>query len=128
MVLRLELDLAETDRGGRRRPLTDGYRASLSFGRRRRGVEPIVHDAIVVLEDADALEPGGAATARAWVVSPDELPRSLGPDDVVTLLENDRIVGRARVLELLSDTTPQPLRDLADAKRRPLGLRADERP
>ena len=119
-VLRLELDLAATDRGGRRRPLTDGYRASLSFGRRRRGIEPIVHDAIVVLEDADTLLPGAAATARAWVVSPDELPRSLAPDDVVTLLENDRIIGRARVLELLSDATPQPLRDLRAAKTRAL--------
>jgi hypothetical protein len=121
LVLRLELDLAPTDREGRRRPLTDGYRASLSFGRRRRGVEPIVHDAIVVLEDTDSLLPGSAAVARAWVVSPEELPRSLAAGSVVTLLENDRIVGRARVLELLSDPTPQPLRDLAAAKRRVIG-------
>ena len=108
IVLRLELDLAATDRGGRRQPLTDGYRASLSFGRRRRGIEPIVHDAIVVLEEGDTLLPGAAATARAWVVSPDELPRSLDVDDVLTLLENDRIIGRARVLEILTDATPHP--------------------
>jgi hypothetical protein len=125
-VLRLELDLAPTDRGGRRRSVTDGYRASLSFGRRRRGTEPIVHDAIIVLESSSSLPPGGAALARAWVVSPDELPRSLAPDDVVTLLENDRIVGRARILEVLSDPTPQPLHDLVAARTRPLSSGAPD--
>ena len=120
LVLRLLVELAPTDRGGRRRPVTDGYRASLSLGRRRRDVEPIVHDAILVLEDRDALPPGESGPARAWVVSPDELPRSLAPDAIVTLLEADRIVGRATVLELLSDPTPQPLQDLAGAKRRRL--------
>ena len=115
------MELAPTDRGGRRRALTDGYRASLSFGRRRRDVEPVVHDAILVLEDADELAPGGSARARAWVVSPEELPRSLGVDAIVTLLESDRIVGRATVLELLADPTPHPLRDLRGAKTRQLG-------
>ena len=114
------MDLAVADRGGRRRPVTDGYRASLSFGRRRRDVEPVVHDAILVLESGDALAPGGSATARAWVVSPDDLPRSLDVGTVVTLLENDRIVGRARVLALLRDPSPQPLRDLRAARSRPL--------
>ena len=120
LVLRLAVELAPTDRGGRRRALADGYRASLSFGRRRRDVEPIVHDAILVLEEADSLEPGASATARAWVLMADELPRSLGVGSVVTLLERDRIIGRAEVLELLSDPTPQPLRDLAAAKVRRL--------
>ena len=120
LVLRLELELAPTDRGGLRRPLTDGYRASLSFGRRRRDIEPIVHDAIVVLEDQDALTPGARAIARAWVVLPDELPRSLEEGSVVTLLEGDRIVGRAEVLGLYEDPTPSPLSDLAAAKRRAL--------
>ena len=120
MVLRLALDLAPSDRGGRRRPVTDGYRASLSFGRRRRGIEPIVHDAVLVLEDADELPPGGSATARAWVVLPDELPGSLCEGSVVSLLERDRIVGRAEVLALHSDPVPRPLEDLAAAKTRDL--------
>jgi hypothetical protein len=121
LVLRLDVDLAPSDRGGRRRPVVDGYRASLSFGRRRRGVEPIVHDAVLVLEDAEELAPGGRAVARAYVVLPEELPRSLDVDTVLTLLERDRIVGRARVLDLLEDPTPRPLGDLAAARRRPLG-------
>jgi hypothetical protein len=121
IVLRLDLDLAPADRGGRRRPITDGYRASMSFGRRRRDVEPVVHDAVLVLEDTPELAPGARATARAYVILPDELPRSLGPGSVFTLLESDRIIGRAELLETLEDPTPQPLRDLGAAKRRRLG-------
>lgn len=124
LVLRLLVELAPTDRGGRRRPLTDGYRASLSFGRRRRDVEPIVHDAILVLDEVEELAAGGSARARAWIVSPDDLPHSLGVDSIVTLLEGDRIVGRATVLELLEDPTPFPLKDLAAAKARRLSSRA----
>jgi arginine decarboxylase len=100
--------------------VTDGYRASMSFGRRRRDVEPVVHDAVVVVEGAATLAPGARGTVRAWVVSPDELPRSLAPEAVFTLLEGDRIVGRAELLEVLADPTPQPLADLRAAKRRRL--------
>ena len=120
LVLRLEVDLAPADRGGRRRAVTDGYRASMSFGRRRRDVEPVVHDAVLVLEDRAELAPGERGVARAWVVSPDELPRALEEGDVFTLLEQDRIVGRAQLLARLEDPTPQPLRDLAAAKTRAL--------
>jgi len=118
LVLRLAVDLAPYERGGRRRPLTDGYRASLSFGRRRGNDEPVVHDAVLVLEDVAELPPGGRATTRAWVLLPEQLPRSLAVGSVVTLLERDRIVGRARVIELLVDPTPSPLNDIAAAKSR----------
>lgn len=116
VVLRLTVDLAETERGGRRRPVRDGYRASLSFGRRRRGVEPIVHDAVLVFEAVSSLAPGASAVARAWMF--DDLPRQL--DDVFALLENDRIIGRAHLLSVHEDDTPQPLADLAAAKVRPI--------
>jgi hypothetical protein len=122
-VLRIALELVPTDRGGRRRPLTDGYRASMSFGRRRRDVEPVVHDAVLVLEDVAELAPGAGAVARAWVLMPDELPRFVAEDTTFTLLENDRIVGRAEVIEVLADPTPFPLRDLGAAKARPLRTR-----
>jgi hypothetical protein len=120
LVLRLELELVPTDRGGRRRPVTDGYRASMSFGRRRRDVEPVVHDAVLVLEDVAELAPSERAIARAWVISPDELPRSLENGSVFTLLEGDRIVGRAVLIGVLEDPTVQPLRDLTGAKTRRL--------
>ena len=121
VVLRIRLELVPTDRGGRRRPLVDGYRASMSFGRRRRSdVEPVVHDAVLVLEASGALAPGETGIARAWVLLPEELPRSLAEGSVFTLLERDRIVGRAEVLGVYEDPTPQALRDLEAAKTREL--------
>ena len=121
VVLRLRLELLPTDRGGRRRPVTDGYRASLSFGRRRRGdAEPVVHDAVLVLEGADTLAPGATGVARAWVLLGDELPRALDDGAVFTLLEGDRIVARAELLGRYEDPSPHALRDLAAAKARVL--------
>jgi hypothetical protein len=123
VVLRLQLTLVPTERGGRRRPLGDGYCASLSFGRRRRGVEPIVHDAILVLEDVSELAPGGSAIARAWVLLPDEFPRAVRAGTRLTLLERDRIVAGATVLGLYDDPTPLPVSDFSAAKRRTLSDR-----
>jgi hypothetical protein len=54
---------------------------------------------------------------------PDELPRSLAPGSVFTLLEGDRIVARAELIELLEDRSPHPLSDLAAAKTRRLAPR-----
>jgi ribosomal-protein-serine acetyltransferase len=120
LVLRLSLELAGSGRGGRRRPVLDGYRASMSFGQRRRGVEPVVHDAIVVLEDRSMLAPGQRGLARAWVLMPEELPRSVSVGSVLALLEGDQIVGRAEILAICSDPTPHPLQDLRAAKTRAL--------
>ena len=120
VVLRLSLELVGADRGGRRRPVLDGYRASLSFGQRRRGIEPVVHDAILVLEHGSMLPPGARGDARAWVLMGEELPRSLAAGSVLTFLEDDRIVGRAEILGIYSDPTPRPLEDLRAAKTRPL--------
>jgi RimJ/RimL family protein N-acetyltransferase len=120
LVLRLSLELVPSGRGGRRRPVLDGYRASMSFGQRRRGVEPVVHDAILVLEDDSMLAAGRRAVARAWVLMADELPRSLAVGSVLALLEGDEIVGRAEILTICRDPTPQPLQDLRAAKTRPL--------
>ncbi|HEX8204966.1 MAG TPA: hypothetical protein VF587_02785 [Solirubrobacteraceae bacterium] len=85
----------------------------------------MVHDAVLVLEEGASLAPGSSGVARAWVVSPDELPHVVAPDAIATLLEGDRIVGRATILEVLSDDTPQPLGDLAAAKSRRLYARSE---
>jgi hypothetical protein len=79
-----------------------------------------VHDAIVVLERSSALAPGQRGHARAWVLMPQELPRSVRVGSVFTLLEGDRIVGRAEILAMCSDPKQQPLEDLRAAKTRPL--------
>jgi ribosomal-protein-serine acetyltransferase len=120
LVLRLSLELVACDRAGRRRPVVDGYRASMSFGQLRRGIEPVVHDAIVVLEHGSTLAPGQHGLARAWVLMPDELPRSVGVGSVFTFLEGDQIVGRAEVLAMCSDPTLRPLQNLHAAKTRRL--------
>ena len=120
VVLRLSLDLVPSDRGGRRQPVRDGYRASMSFGRRRRGIEPVVHGAIVILEHGAMLAPGRRGLARAWVLMPGELPQSVGVGSVFTLLEGDHIVGRAEILAMYSDPTPRPLEDMPAAKARQL--------
>jgi hypothetical protein len=112
LVLRIAVHVAPDHR----RPLRDGYRASLSFGRRRRAIEPIVYDAVLVFEAGEGLAPGERGIARAYVF--DELPRHVEP--VFTFLEGDRIVARAELLETLEDPSPRPLADLAAAKRRRL--------
>lgn len=125
LVLRLAVDLAPTDRGGRRRPVFDGYRASLSFGRRRRHEEPIVHDAVLVLESGETLAPGAAGIARAYPFLEDDLPRGVAAGRMLTLLEQDRIIGRAELLGYADDPEPSPLADLTAAKTRSLILREE---
>ena len=106
LVLRLAVEVF------RERPITDGYRASLSFGQTRgRAEEPIVHDGILVWEDDEV--------ARVWVVEPRYLPR-FDAGRVLTFLEGERVVARARVLARLEDRASEPLADLRAAKRRPL--------
>jgi hypothetical protein len=112
LVLRIEVHVAPDHR----RALRDGYRASISFGRRRRTIEPIVYDAVLVFEEGEGLSPGERGVARAYVF--DDLPRHVEP--VFTLLEGERIVARAELLEMLEDPSPQPLADLRDAKTRRL--------
>lgn len=112
LVLRIDVHVAPDHR----RALRDGYRASISFGRRRRTIEPIVYDAVLVFEDVPELAPGERGVARAYVF--DELPRHVEP--VFTLLEGDRIVARAELLATLEDPSPQPLANLREAKSRPL--------
>jgi hypothetical protein len=92
----------------------------MSFGQRRRGIEPVVHDAVIVLEHSSQLAPGQCGFARAWVLMPYELPRSARVGSVFTLLEGDHIIGRAEILAMYSDGTRQPLQDLRAAKTRRL--------
>jgi hypothetical protein len=117
LVLRLAVEVF------RERPITDGYRASLSFGQSRRsGEEAIVHDGVLVWESPEV--------ARVWVLEPHYLP-SFDTGRVLTLVEGGgaRVVARARVLEKCVDPSASPLRDLRAAARRPLaGVRSTNPP
>jgi hypothetical protein len=128
LVLRLEVEVL------RERPITDGYRCSLSFGQSRRsGEEVIVHDGVLVWEG----DPPGAdhlarsargrsrgatvGVARVWMIEPRYLPR-FDPGRVLTFVEGNaaRVVARAKVLSRHDDDSPSPLADLRAAARRPL--------
>jgi hypothetical protein len=65
-VLRVRIELARTEDGGRKRPVFDGYRGALSFGETNADAIPVIHDVVVVFERVDELAPGTAALARAW--------------------------------------------------------------
>lgn len=129
LVLRLEVEVF------RERPITDGYRCSLSFGQSRRsGEEPIVHDGVLVWESGDSPEANPLATsargrsrgatvrvARVWMIEPRYLP-PFDEGRVLTFVEGRaaRVVARATVLSREQDPSRSPLADLRAAARRPL--------
>jgi len=119
-VLRLQVDVIATERGGRQGPVVDGYRGAMSFGERTGDGVPVVHDAVLVFESVDEVAPGRSAVARAWVLAPEYLPEDLGPGSTLTYVEGHRPVAHARVLEVCSDSTEFPVKDIEDAKTRPL--------
>jgi len=57
--------------------------------------------------------------ARVWVVEPRYLPH-FHEGRVLTFLEGERVVARARVLDRMEDEASEPLADLRAAARRPL--------
>jgi hypothetical protein len=100
--------------------LADGYRAAISFGETTSEGLPIVHDTVVVFEDAATVPPGGTATARAWVTAPEHLPDELAPGRELRFCEGARTVAHARLLEVLRDPSDHPIGDHREAKTRPL--------
>jgi translation elongation factor EF-Tu-like GTPase len=116
-VLRLAIEVLTAAEGGRQAPVFDGYRGAISFGvRTDEGL--VIHDTVLVFEDAEQVPPGGRAIARAWVVAREYLPAELAPGSEFDYVEGTRTVARARVLAILCDSTPFPVRDICDAKTR----------
>ena len=98
-VLRLRVAITAGDAGGS--PL-DGHRASLRFGERTPNGGRVLHDGVVVYEDARAGDAGEASTARVWVFAPDDVGRQVGPGTAFDLVEGGRSTARAEVLEVLT--------------------------
>jgi hypothetical protein len=92
----------------------------MSFGETTADGVPVIHDAGIVFEDTHEMAPGTAGVARAWVFAPECLPSDVAADFEFDFVEGHRVVGHARVLNVLSDSTSFPLADVADAKTRPL--------
>jgi hypothetical protein len=53
-------------------------------------------------------------------MAPEYLPKEMTAGLEFDFVEGHRVIGHARALEVLHDSTPSPLRDIADAKTRPL--------
>ena len=120
-VLRLHVEVIPSEEGGRQGPVFDGYRGAISFGEKNDEGIPVVHDTVLVFETVDQVPPGGSASARAWVMVPEYLPGDLGPGSTFTYVEGHRPVARARLLDVCSDSTEFPVKDIEDAKTRRLG-------
>lgn len=79
----------------------------------------VIHDSVVLFEDAERTEPGEEHIARAWVTFGD-LPDDVVPGKEFRFLEPPREADHATVLEVLVDDVEFPLQDYASAKSRPL--------
>ncbi|HEV2755840.1 MAG TPA: hypothetical protein VG318_08695 [Actinomycetota bacterium] len=119
-VLRLHVEVIPPEEGGRQGPVCDGYRGAISFGEKTDDGIPVVHDTVLVFESVEQVPPGGSAAARAWVVAPEGLPGGLGPGSTFSYVEGRRPVARARLVEMCSDSTEFPAKDIEDAKTRRL--------
>jgi translation elongation factor EF-Tu-like GTPase len=116
-VLRLAIEVLATAEGGRQGPVFDGYRGAITFGAQSdHGL--VIHDTVLVFEDAEQVPPGGRATARAWVVAPEYLPAELAPGSEFDYVEGTRTVAHASVVAILRDSTPFPVHDIHVAKTR----------
>lgn len=82
----------------RRSPLFTGYRAAVWWGGLDGGSR-VMHDAVVLLEDAETVHRGESAMARLEPVDPDRWG-DVEPGGELSLCEGERVVARFRVLEL----------------------------
>jgi hypothetical protein len=97
---RVELRLLPTEKGGRSRPVFDDYRPNWNLGNKWLG-EPTVNDGRVFLEGSTELPPGAEGLARIEPLVP-ELWGGVRPGSTIPMQEGSRVVGYARVLEIIS--------------------------
>lgn len=91
------LHVLATDEGGRRSPILSGYRSAWAITS-EEDAEHVVHDAPLLIEDAEEIAPGDDGTVRLhplfWEYWP-ELP----PGATLLMKEGHRTVGTATILE-----------------------------
>jgi hypothetical protein len=97
--LRARLRLRSTADGGRRTAMASGYRAHWAFSPE---VHADRHDAPLTFEAGPEhwLAPGEVATVRLHLLVPELWP-DVSPGLELTLLEGARVIGTARVLEVV---------------------------
>lgn len=97
--IRADLRLRAPDAGGRRRPISSGYRCNCWFGALDDTGQHTYNDAIIFLENDGILKPGDSATVRIQPAFPD-LWTKVGVGTVIQLCEGLRVIGEATVIEL----------------------------
>jgi elongation factor Tu len=102
-----DVELLSTEEGGRRRPCRSGYRPHL----RIRAGELVsgAHEYVGTAE----VWPGGKATARITLITPEHYERSLSVGMRIPFSEGPRVVGYATVTQILDPRLDAgPLRTL----------------
>jgi hypothetical protein len=99
--VRAEVELKATEDGGRRRPIFSGYRCNCWIGARTAGGEKAYNDAAIWFETQDRLNPGETTVARLQPAIP-QYWNHVNAGLVIDLCEGPWVIGKARVVELLS--------------------------
>jgi hypothetical protein len=94
-----QLTLTPTGTGGRSTPIFTEYRPDWNIGHRTEAGEPALTGAMVTLEDAQALAPGGSGRVRLHPRLP-EAWHHLTPGTEIAMHEGSRVVGKAVVLRV----------------------------
>lgn len=97
--IRAELRMKPTEAGGRRRPISSGYRCNCWFGELTEAGERSYHDAVIYLEAEENLRPGSSSLVRLHPAFPDSWT-GLTVGSVIDVCEGSRVVGEATVVEL----------------------------
>jgi translation elongation factor EF-Tu-like GTPase len=100
--IRVRLQMCETDKGGRHRPIHSGYRPNCWIGRTTAAGEREYSDAAVLLESEDLLRPGEVGIARLQPARP-EYWQAVDVGSRIEVCEGHRVVAVADVLELFPD-------------------------
>jgi hypothetical protein len=97
--LRAELILRPTEGGGRRRPISSGYRCNCWIGHHTDDGDRSYNDAVIYLDSADQLHPGEQGVVAIQPAFPD-LWNEIGVGSRIEVCEGSRVVGEATVIEL----------------------------
>jgi hypothetical protein len=95
--LTIRLYLLPADQGGRRTPISSGYRVGWDIGNTTDAGEPELNDATVRFVDPDQLAPGADTEAELLPHVPERW-QGVSPGDELVAREGRRLVAKAHVL------------------------------
>lgn len=88
------------EKGGRRTPVSLGYRAPLWFGRVAPDRRKAYNDGVITLEGQLTALPGEWCTVRVRLLCPELVPEP-APGSTFELAEPPRAIGKATVIEVV---------------------------